>query len=1371
MANGGTGAGAGNGSPGNPLRGNNGNGNLGNGANLAEITRLLNQILNVEQQAYNRNRQSNNNSGGNNRSDYEFTRREQQSRIENIKNLKNQSEAYKAVNKSAVELANTLKNKQDELKANRFDEALNKINAQLNALGASLEQDERLNRQSSYNKKREITNAQVQYKREFNLQSRKIKEEERIIRGLRDGLAMSSNLSDVARRSIEAEISRRESVIDGYNDIIDASKRHIDDLEQEYKEELAQKEAIAQVRKESLDRMNEMISMRTNINSSLQNYFDTDSTKRIREFKSSFIDFFTPKQGAKYKNMIDELDKEVQQLAENRNSNADAILDINTAISGLTSSIAENEAELQRLTNEGADINSEEVKKIKTEQKRLQDELAINKEKKESLQKEQDLIDEQLKTNEELRENVNKQTNMTSNVLKKVGSTLKSVIEAGISRELDLLQNAADKAFSTFEQTQKTLGKTLKLSTGGYQDYIKELQNLADEMGVAIDSTQLSELSATLAEFGIADTNLMKSLAAGQAMIAETGSSLKFNEDMLNQFQSQFFKQKQSLMTTEDYTEEQASEKAREQLDTTISGLIGAENAIAKTFGSTSALRSGGSEQILNLASQLIGTGTLQEEDLDKFYLSLGGAMQAAVNAGLDPDAILSKIDTIMNSTMSDLSAEDLSFLMTNEMDTERFIEEFVKNAGGTVIDMAEHTATLYKNMDSTVTAYAKGAYGSNMTNLQIKNLQANAEQIQSNFENADLSNEALEKSVNQIRNDIKKGTYLTATETQEKYQIAMMDEVALIYQKIPDGQWLMDQSLSQGKKLINDVADLALSAAGSFLGTRMGFGGSNGGSGGGGDGGPGGGGGGTGSGMNALLGGAGLAVSGYSLVQSYKEGEDISDALTDSTFTAGLGMALGGALGGPVGAAIGGAAGATLIPAAEKGLEKWLNDTDPFGIMSDSGDKAFQDMLEASNQLKLAATDLSNSATQQIEALEAEEKANKNASEQEKKAWLLEHKNDFTALGIDVQNLLDDSALTTSEGIKKAYDAISKEYYEKAKAKGEKLVGAAELGTAIGGVFKTKRGLTDTSMTNEAVRVSEDDLNSQLASGFISEEEYNEGIKAVRESQAQQLAAGLAGEGALESFTNIIDSYIQDIDQSSPVYKLKKKFLSDEGYKNFLINQAMSQYAKDLGGEAAGYDQQKIDILSSAYSSIADSKTRYEETNKAFQEVYKKAHENAGNDNITDIIAAFNALSEEERTITKNGKEYYLTEADLASAIRTDGSLLYSTNTYTGLPSLDTDDGRYRGYKTGLDYVPMDNYLALLHQGETVLNATEADEYRAGNTINISDITSTMVSQTDRIENMLSKIYNVLITFNSGKRTSGLNKNIVNMVSDIYST
>lgn len=92
-----------------------------------------------------------------------------------------------------------------------------------------------------------------------------------------------------------------------------------------------------------------------------------------------------------------------------------------------------------------------------------------------------------------------------------------------------------------------------------------------------------------------------------------------------------------------------------------------------------------------------------------------------------------------------------------------------------------------------------------------------------------------------------------------------------------------------------------------------------------------------------------------------------------------------------------------------------------------------------------------------------------------------------------------------------------------------------------------------------------------------------------------------------------------------------------------------------------------------------------------------------------------------------------------------------YANLDYSGYRSwLNTNaiaSGEFKGlYRTGLAYVPYDNFPAILHKGERVLNASDAANYSTKSGMS-STLANALVSQVDNIVTILNNIYTYMQT------------------------
>ena len=967
----------------------------------------------------------------------------------------------------------------------------------------------------------------------------------------------------------------------------------------------------------------------------------------------------------------------------------------------------------------------------------------------ESYQKQIEAIEENEKQNKKYLKQLEKQMSWQKQLGNKIADIISDTLTAAAQRQTELLSDAAKSAFSTIEKSQESIGKILKMSSGAYSDFVEEVQSIADAEGLAISSSQVLELASNMAEQGVVNESLMQALAVSQAKVSETGSTIKLSEDTINTLQQSFFRYKRE----ENLTDTEAAQRVEEAFNQMIAG----ERAIVEQFGSATALANGGMEELMNRAMQMVRTGDLAVEDVGEFIANYGGVMQAFTQStGLDASTIIQDIDSILNNTESELSSQLIGFLQKLGMSREQFIESYSENPAETFKKLVDYNVDLFDNLDATSQLYKMQGYGSSATAMDMRAITNNSEALKEAMEKQGVSSEKIVEINTKLDNDLKTGKYLSATTKQERYYESMMDGTALIFQKIPDGEWLMNQTFEKGKSLINMGVELLAGAIGGLFGvgasgvlgkasTLFGKKGK------------------ANTGTNTLptgaeettLGGAstaptkgkfaelnaktltslaGVGMSGYGLVKGFSE-DGVESALTDSTFIKGLGVQIGGAIGGPIGGIVGSVIADKAIPNISNKIENFL-------AGSEDRETAIQKMQkEAAESLSKSAGKLSESAVAQLEAYDKTRKEAESYSSSEKSKWMKENIEGLKKAGL-VDKDVDISKLSASD-TESMFNRTFDTYMTQLETGAVQDISKADIGAkmssalASGGVAHDGKVYYDSSDIEKALKAG--DINA-LEAGQIAKKLGNR-----QENITSVTLTKLAESGGLLPFLSKIDEATANGETTA--YDAIQSFATEMGWSD-------------------GMARELIDV----YSEIKQNRKKWKAMDELFQERYAEAYEQSATKNPLDIRIKYKELYEQS-------------DDDLFDKLVFDpyigltaGNMFMKKNSVGAneIPHIYTDDGKYRHIpqaKIGLDYVPFDNYLTLLHQGEKVLNASEAEEYRTNVTSSFTSITDTLVAQTDRLENVLKQILISVNNISSGRNgATSLSKNIVNMVGDITS-
>ena len=481
-----------------------------------------------------------------------------------------------------------------------------------------------------------------------------------------------------------------------------------------------------------------------------------------------------------------------------------------------------------------------------------------------------------------------------------------------------------------------------------------------------------------------------------------------------------------------------------------------------------------------------------------------------------------------------------------------------------------------------------------------------------------------------------------------------------------------------------------------------------------------------------------GGVLSAASAIKNFSQAEDFEDGLIDTfrdpTFTAGLGTTIGGAVGGPIGGAIGGALG-SFVPTVSEALENWLCSTvhDPEAERLEAQTAAFED---ACKRLEEAATAHETSASKLENEVKEQQSIFNDYDDNQKRNFLLQQ--GYTKEQIE--------QLITEGQVNQAFDDAVKQWVDSQNATIENERLLKEGASGLEDNFAKAIGVDNASNWSK-----NDSLADMVAKAKSIGLDYNN-------MSDKELAQALTAYDE-----NIANKQLIRTESGYASVEKAKTYAANLG-KDVSTEEAMKLYLADMN---AGYSQDDINKMAAEASSMEADKSAYDDANSRFHKRLKTVM--AENPNIVDYSTLLSIYS-------KRFSAYDIYNAiDELSHSATGDITINGSDKYSGtMPNLrykafgshyEYDPSLYEGkFMTGLDYVPIDNFLALLHQGEMVLNKSEADTYR--NSFDATAITNSVDTQTDKLIEILTKIMQLLTYRNNAG--SNLPRSLVNMNSDI---
>lgn len=919
-------------------------------------------------------------------------------------------------------------------------------------------------------------------------------------------------------------------------------------------------------------------------------------------------------------------------------------------------------------------------------------------------------------------------TSLAQGIKDIAGNTLGRVMDEGIA--------GFNRMFDAMEQTQIEIAKIMKLDQGGYDAYTKQLHSMLTDAGItAFSEADLLNESQVLAGMGVTDTDFMSSIAMGAAKLKASGTFFQLDEETVKMMQRVY---------NEELGATGSVDAAKQAAESILTNIMGTQRGLSKQYNSASAVANGGANEIMATIAPILNEQGASSEDINAAYSSIAQILQATEYAGLDSSVLLQDLGKFLNTgELGSMSAEHLA-LMQQYGWTQESIRKAIGegNLSQFFKDSLTNKSDLFGGYTAIDTGYRLSAYGSDMTLTQGMGYGNKGGSVLDNF--TELTQSELQSLRETEEEALVDGSYNTVNQKLEKAADRANFHLASIAKHIPLGNELFRDGFNILKGTVGSVTNVLISIFGNRMLTQH-LGGANNTGNLGGTGGVGGAGSignfltgglrsGTAAGTAGAIAGSAVGVVGMATtsIGHALEAESIEEwasaTYTDPAFYSGLGTTLGSLIAGPVGGAVGAAIGGAASTLGNWIAEEWvLDDEDPAA-----------EQLEKAAESLTKAGELHLQAAKNIESeMSTQEELFKTYTSEDKRNYLLR------------KGLLEDEQanLMTEEEINNKFDKEIIKYFEDQRKQLE-LEQALAQQSSMADTFGKVIGVD-----NEA-NFTEDEFNKAM-----KRDAFKNRMEALNISNHKEYNAYMEHEANLRTMTSA---------EGQAAFDAINKYQNAMGVDR---ETAYKQYfAKQI--EDGTYTAENIAEMMSMQDDLDQRKEDWKSENDKFQERWKTImDENPG--------ASPETLAHKYNKKYGTGDDFNVRKAIQGAEYDANKLLIGFATDVNGLPMLAyTDNQGYDTYNpilymnkfaTGKGYVPYNNYPALLHEGEMVLNKPVAERFRKESILSTDYMDTALSNMVDNIVNNSSVTYGD-ITNNSSTGGKSINFNTSPITSAIES-